>query len=162
MIFGTQNPKIVDSDDNDILLDHSVVLADEPEYDQVIHESDLDGTVYFAHKGKHWNYEIRYHIFKESDQATKFQALYDLLDEEVTLYRHRDKDPFKDSSGTIVPFVLTEIIPIYMETVSYRDALILKFTSTKYVDLSESLTAHLVTEDGESIITEDGEEILIE
>jgi hypothetical protein len=141
MIFGIQNPKIIDSGANTILLDNVVVLVDEPITYKLIHQSPLNGNRNVVHRGKRWTYEIRYHLFKQStDHATIFETLYDLLGTEVTLYRHRDKNPFQDTTGTVVPFIFKEINPVYVETVNYRDALILKFISTKFVDLTKNLS----------------------
>lgn len=163
MIFGQQSPKIVDGSSNHILLDYSVILKDEPEFRNLQQESPINGNRSFHHRGYHWIYEIRYHLFKEANPRTKFETLHALLgDTDLTLYRHRDTDPIQDSSGVDVAFFFAEIIPIYIETANYTDGLILKFKSLKFVDLTKSLDATLVTEStGETITAEDGESIII-
>ncbi len=137
-IFGTASPKIV-SGATTIELDYAVILKSEPDEKSFVQENKLTGIDAHVDRGYHWNFEMRDHIYKYADPMAKYLALVALLGTEVNVYPHRDKTALSNAAG-VVPFLFEEIIPEYIETVTYRDALVLKFTSLAFVDLSLSLS----------------------
>jgi len=137
-IFGTGAPKIV-SGAITVELDYAVVLKSEPDERSFVQENKLTGADGHVDRGYHWDFEMREHIYKYADPMAKYLALVALLGTEVNVFPHRDEPALSNASG-VVPFLFTEIVPEYLETVSYRDALVLKFTSLAFVDLSLSLS----------------------
>ena len=161
-IFGTGQPKIISAADETINLDYAKILVDEPEFDNVIHQSKIDGARTFLNKGYHWRYEVLIHLVRYGDPTDKYNALNGVLHTNVTLYRHRDNDPVKTPVGSICPFNFAELRPIYLTDSYYKDALHLVFLSTEFVDISQSTTRLLATElDRTLITTEAGLEIII-
>lgn len=161
-IFGIAEPKIV-SGATTVLLDHTDIIKNEPIYDVLVHESKISGNRIIYGKGYHWMFELRLNLFRYAVPLTKWNELFPFIHTEVTLHPHRDKDPFKDSDSDVVKFFFMEMIPRYLRQDIREDILILKFISTRYVDISRSiLIASLITElDEVEITTEDGEGIIL-
>lgn len=144
MITGQQAPKLIFnplSDNITILLNHIVVTKDEPEEDLVIHQSIFTGHREFVIKGKYWIYECKVHLYKYTTLADsftpieKYQLLKDYEGQLFRFYRHREADYLKDVNGDEVQMVLQSITESYYKTTDYKDLLLLKFKSTKYVKL---------------------------
>lgn len=142
-IFGVLAPKI-SYGSNNILYDYVNILRDEPEWYGTIRESAINSTRNMLSNGDHWAFDIIMNLFKYADPLAKFTQVNGARFQEVTLWRRRDRDAFKDSSGTIVKFFVTEIIPVYLDTPEYPDRLIIKHVSKKYVDISQSTVATVV------------------
>jgi len=163
-IFGIAGPKFIGSDDTHVDLDHVLLPfeQDGPEFKTIMHESAINRDRNFVHRKYHWIWTGVILLFRYADPLTKYETLMDYLYDSVTFYRHRDKDPFKDSSGTVVPFVITEIHPFYFTHAWGHDALRITLRSTKVVDIEKSTVATLVKEDGVTpITTEDGQGIIL-
>ena len=159
-IFGTGRPKIITSADVSINLDYGKVLKDEPDFSlNIRHQNPISGDRVYVSRCYHWIYEIQLYLYKFAAPDVTYDLLNTALYDTVTLYRHRDSDPFKDESGTVCPFKFTELIPFYVETVEYRDALICKFESTKLIDLAFSSFGTLSTEEDITITTETDEDL---
>jgi hypothetical protein len=164
MIFGEASPKFIGSDDVHVNLDHVLIPfeVDRPDFKTIVHESTINRDRNFVHRKAHWDWTGVLLLFQYSDPLAKYEQLMTYLYDQVTFYRHRDKDPFKDSSGTIVPFVITEIEPFYFTNGFRQDAVRISLTSTKVVDIVKSTVATLITEKTEqNVLTEDGQSIII-
>ncbi len=158
-IFGVLAPKIAYGSNN-ILYDYVTVIRDEPEWDGAIRESAINSTRNLISNGDHWAFDVMINLFKYADPLTKFTQINAARYQEVTLWRRRDRDPFKDSSGTIVKFFITEIIPVYLDRWDKPDQLIIKHISKKYVDISKSTLSTLTDGDDEYLIDGDDEYLL--
>ena len=134
-IFGLQTPRIIGT--YDLQLDYCEILKDEPEWFVTEYQDPISGEKIFVTKGYHWIYEVKFYLFKHADPDGTLDKLFEMLYEEITLYKHWDNEQFQDEDDTTVPFKFTELIPIYVERAIYRDALILKFESTEFVDYSK-------------------------
>lgn len=164
-LFGEASPKFI-SGGTEVLLDYAQPIVDEPEWDVLEEESSYEssGERVFYNKGYHWVYECIINLHRYDDPEAKFLEIYPYLGAEVTLYRHRDKDPVQDSDGNVVLFFIEEIIPMYLDGAEWdlRDRLLIRFKSLYYVDISKSTKATLITEvEGFNIITEQGGENII-
>ena len=145
MITGNQAPKFAKTGGGVLLLDFFKNLKDEPIFDNLIHKSVINGSQNIVIKGYHWGFEGNVNLWKYANPAAKYNELYSYLYAVGQLYRHRDFNPIKDDSGTAVNFILNEIVPYYIPTdgipnVNY-DAAIVRFISTKYVDMSQDVTS---------------------
>lgn len=154
-IFGIEAPKF-DSSGTEVLLDYAVVLRDEPEHEEILFQSVLNNHRTWYDKGDHYTFEVMINLFKYADPLAKFNEIYTHLNSLVTLWRRRDRDAFKDSSGDVVYFELTEITPVWIDSYIKPDQLILLFESTDYVDISKSSIATLVDDLGISLIDDLG------
>lgn len=148
MIFGITAPKFVIDPYNtnvDVLLDYVVIQKDKPEEDIVIHTSIFTGHRSFIIKGKYWIVEMKMNLYKYTaaiDSLTpqqKYKELKQYEGLEMRYYRHRGGDYLKDSTGAEVKMFLESITESYYKTSDYKDLLLLKFRSTKYVDLTQGL-----------------------
>ena len=162
MIFGISAPKFV-FDGVDILLDYITYEKNDPDYRYIDLEEEI-GTVgnrYSFKRGSHQDVELKMHLYQYEDPQAKYLEIMACEGLTGTFYLHRDKDPFKDSSGVIVPFLLREIIPSHFDSLDYHDLLTLVFQSTKFVDKTKSIIATIVNADGFTpIINLDGTPII--
>jgi hypothetical protein len=150
----------------DINIDHAKVELDNPVFDNLAQVSEIDGSRTFFNREYGWEYEVIVHLFKYGNEAArlaKYNTLNDNLYDLVTLYRHRDNEPIKDSLGNEVPFLFSEIEPFYINSIPNGlnepgDALILKFISTKNLRLQQSAAPPIVSG---GIITEVTEDTII-
>jgi len=149
MIFGTGEPKFVYTNESEITvtMGYANVEKDEPEFDYIVHKSVLNGHREVYDKGVHWVYEVIVNLFKYNDPKSKLNQFFAAKGFDLTLYRHSDANPFKDSSDAVVLFKLTEIEPFYLETILFRDKVRLKFISKDYIDISKLLTSEINIED---------------
>lgn len=165
-IFGTGRPKIIDASSNTILLDYAVVLVDEPEENNIFYRSDIDQSGLALVRGHNWRYVVRINLWKRDENGDNpdaldyFSQIYNLLNTNVTLHRHRDYPAFKDSSGSDVSFKVWSVVPGY-DTTEYwntKDILTIEFRSLSPVDMIETSkqTLHINEEEiqigGEGII----------
>jgi len=142
-IFGTGSPKIITSASVEITLTCAKVLKDEPVFDNIIHENPVSGERVFLAKGYRWEVQLMAYIYKDADPKALYTSINTALYDEVTYYRHLDAEPVCDSGGSPVTFWLKKITPVYVETVTYKDALILDLVSLKYVDLSKAVFGYI-------------------
>lgn len=157
-IFGIEAPKFA-VNNTDILLDYAVVLTDAADHDEIIHQSIITNHRSWINKGCHWQFKVMINLFKYPDPLSKFNQIYNCLNVLGTLWRRRDRDCFKDSSGSIVLFELTEIIPTWIDSADKPDRLILLFESTDYVDISKSTVATLIDDLGTELMDDLGGKI---
>jgi hypothetical protein len=149
MIFGVDAPKFVydpaGESEATVLLDYVVVLKDAPELDMITFEAD-NGHREFIHKGKHWEFEIRVHLFKYYEAGglaaalAKYNEIKQYEGGDVWLYRHRDADPFMDGDGEEVLFSIISVDESYLDTTDFKDLLIINFKSKDYIDLTDGTT----------------------
>jgi hypothetical protein len=163
MIFGISAPKFVYSG-TDILLDYVTYEKSEPDYRYIELEEEI-GTVgnrYSFRRGSHWDVELKMYLYQYEETAeAKYLEIMACEGLTGTFYLHRDKDPFKDSAGVVVPFLLREIIPSHFDSLDWHDLLTLKFESTRFVDRTKSTIATIVNADGFTpIINPDGQNII--
>lgn len=144
-IFGYQNPKIVyDPSGANVTVDlpYSVIETNEPEYEYIMHQSEIDGSRKYVKRGKHWVTEIKYHLFKHEGEAyQKYLEINQYEGSEIIFHLHKDNPPISDGSEAAVPFILKHVIPFYITQRTYKDGLLLRFESTKFVDISKSASA---------------------
>lgn len=150
-IFGIEAPKF-DNNGTEVLLDYAVVLKDEPEFEGTMHQSIYTGHRWWIDKGEHWRFDVMIHLFKYTDPQTKFDSIIACKNALVTLWPRRDRDPFKDSTGTVVKFKLLEVNKAWIDSAIYPDKLILKFESQDYIDISKQTYATLIDDLGTSLM----------
>lgn len=156
MLCGTGQPKIKTSSGTEILIQNISVLKDEPEYDILEHASDLTGEKTFYGKGYHWIYEGHIYINKHTYPYEKYLQLKSALFDNVTFWRHRDREPFKDASGAIVPFFVSAITPYYLSRAfPLPDAVYIRLQSTKYVDISYCMLEGEPVDDLDRLVEDD-------
>lgn len=144
MIFGSEAPKFIYDPAGaniEILLDYVVIEKDEPEDDLLIHQSIFTGHREFILKGQYWIVELKLHLYKLGiTDGTAFYNTIKLYEGmKIRFYRHRNGDYLKDSTGAEVEMFLEYVNESYYDTVNYPDYLLLRFKSTKYVDLSQGV-----------------------
>ena len=143
MIFGKQAPKFIYDEgggsEETVLLDNVVIMEDGTEPDEVVHESPLTKHRNFIDNGEHYRFKVMQYIFKD-DPYNKYMKLNEFKNKLVTLYRHRDNPPFQDSDENNVLFKV-RVQPQYLETIEFRDVVIVTFISQDPVDVSKSAEA---------------------
>lgn len=138
MIFGGLAPKFQVSS-TDILLDFAVIEKDEPDYKNVMHESELDRTRNFITRPAHHVFEVVVHLHKYADPKAKYdEIMAQLTVQTCKVWRHRDYQPFQTPAGADALFVLIEAQPFYITTSDYADGLRLKFISVDTIAISDA------------------------
>jgi hypothetical protein len=118
-IFGTAAPKI-----GSVNIDYAVVEAFEPEFDGIIHKSEISGDKVVINSSRHLNVEIIVNLWKEGNPTTKYNTIRGLLDTEQDFYLHRDGTAVRNAANTAnAKFLVKEVTPFYLETAQYRDRL---------------------------------------
>ena len=145
MIFGVSAPKFVfdygvEETEQTVLLDYVIPTQDKPEPDIIEHKSVINGHREHILKGNHWIFEVRLNLYKYTNPRSKYEEIKQYEGLDVTLFRHRDGDPFKDSSGTEVLFTLVSVTEAYLTQIDYKDVLYLTFKSKDYIDRSDGST----------------------
>jgi len=135
-LFGTEYPKFIGNPTttrNEILLEHSVILKDEPQTDIYSSKSIKTGKRVFINAGRHWTFQVKVLLWKYADPSAKYAEIkaYETLDVEV--YRHSDSYPIIDTYGNEGIFVLVSVDEDYFERVNYKDVLILTFLSKEKI-----------------------------
>lgn len=138
-IFGIEAPKFI-KDSTTILLDHIIVLNDNPELEIIRQESIINRHREWVVIGDHWTFEINILLFKfEDDALTIYNTIKDYEYEIVdSLYRRRDGIAFKDADNNDVPFRLDYVHEFYIDRWDYPDLLNLKFSSQERVVIEKS------------------------
>jgi hypothetical protein len=139
-IFGALGPRIYTSTGVSIDLDHMTILKNEPETKSFVTKNNLTGLDGHVDRGYHWVYEIRINLFKYANAWAMYYKLLAALGTEVTLIPCHDHTYFKDSDGTVVYFLFSELQREYLTDVNKEDALRLKFISMGFVDISKLLS----------------------
>ena len=162
-IFGTGLPKLIDASANTVLLDYVNVLQDAPEENNILHENEIGGNRAAVVRPHNWVFEISMHIYKQASPETYFQTIYALRGTEVTLYRHRDGQPFMDSAAANVAFKVMRVQHYYVGDYykNNKDAAIMEFRSLAPVDFSQFAGA-LLSDEGLPILSDTGEAILLD
>lgn len=132
-IHGEEAPKIITSGSDTINLDYVKVIKDEEDYKEVISKSKVEGIRTILHRGYHYDFHLKMHLYKYGDPGEKYIELKAALGDTVTLYRHRDGDPCKNPDGDSAGFVFIELIPFHLTEIDFKDGLILKFMSTEKI-----------------------------
>lgn len=133
-IFGESYPKIYDVDNTtDIDLKYSVIIKDEPENKIYGVKSVRTGQRVLTNAGRHWIYEIKYYLYKETDPKSFYETLKDLVGKTLYLYRRSDGNAIKTGASE-TPFTLTEIREFYTDINNLYDCLMLTFRSLERVD----------------------------
>lgn len=137
-IFGTAAPKFIfdngGGSETTVLLDHAVIIKDEPEVDTLTIRSPLSGHKFNFWRGKYWYFDVNINLYKYSDPLSKYSNLKAFEGQNVSLWRHRDGEPFKKSGGADCLFLLKEVTAFAIEDVEYRDRVVLRFESIDYVN----------------------------
>jgi hypothetical protein len=147
-IWGSSYPKIKTSGNYEIELPYAKILKDEPDFDSIMHENVLTGSRVRVRTKYHWIFEVQINLYKYPSPAYSYNLLNTYLNDLVSLWRHRDWEPVCDVNGDEVQFWFKEIVPIFLTDVNFEDALILKFISMNWVDLSKE--RHGVIHDDET------------
>lgn len=135
-IFGTSHPKIIvniDTTLDEVLLQHAVVLKDEPELDTYAVRAVRTGKRVFTNAGKHWLFQVKIYLYKYADAEAKYLEFKGYEGTKVYLYRHADGNKIKTTDGVDVPFVIISINESYTDEHNKHDVLIITFRSTTYV-----------------------------
>ncbi len=145
MLFGSEAPKFIydpTGSNTEVLLDYVVIEKDEPEEDFLMHQSIFTGHREFILKGKYWVVEMKIHVYKlgYTDGLAYYNTLKSYEGAKLRFHRHRDGDYLKDSNGAEVEMFLEYVNESYYNTVNYPDFVLLRFKSTKYVDLSQGVS----------------------
>lgn len=139
--FGIAAPKFVHSSTT-YLLDHVVILKDEPETEFIRHESIINRHREWVPKGTHWIYQVNLLLFKYADPSAKYAELKALERANVSqLFRRRDGAPIKDASNADVEFRIDSINETYIDRYDYPDVLTITFKSVDYVEMEKSAIA---------------------
>lgn len=160
-------------------LDYWVPLAEEADIRNVALESELVADRDILDRGEYFEFYGRLNLYKygveeviegaKGDAPTmemetiraKFQEVYHYRKRKVTLFKHIDGHPYRDSNGDEVLFYIESIILKNIAPLDYRDVLYIRFLSLTEVDLDQlTLGLELVTESGENITDESGNNIL--
>ncbi len=141
-IFGVAAPKFIydrgGAGETTVLLDYAKIVNDEPEVRTIKHESELSGKKVFIPRGQHWNFDVVVNLYKYGDPLAAYLNFKSYQDVLVTLYRHRDGEPFKKPGGADCLFYITEVTAYAFEDIIYRDRLMLRFESSEFVDQAGS------------------------
>jgi hypothetical protein len=150
MIFGNEAPKFIYNPaviNQTVLLNYIQVITDKPEPEEIIHQSIFTGHREFIILGHYYIYVCKLHLYKYTtavDGLTpqeKYDEIKQFEGNVVRFFRHSDGNYLKDSTGAEVEMFLQSIDESYYKTPDYKDLLLLKFKSTKYVDLTQGLGA---------------------
>ncbi|MDY0082851.1 MAG: sialidase family protein [Ignavibacteriaceae bacterium] len=136
-IFGTSYPKFLGNPEttlDEILLEKSVILKDEPEQDSYNVKAVRTGRRKFINAGKHWIFQVKVHLWKYDDPQEKYLELKNYECTKVYLYRRADGNLMSNVAGEPVNFLLKSVERGYLENNKYRDYVVLTFLSLDYID----------------------------
>lgn len=138
-IMGVSYPKIVYGSSTTVNLQYSRILHDEPDYDMLNYQSEINGDRNIYVRGYHWLFEILVYLTRYADPEAKWNEIFAAYNQEVDLYRYSDNPACKDSAGNVVKFRFIECVPLYLDDSCRLDACRCKFISTKFIDISKSI-----------------------
>jgi len=158
-IFGSAAPKFVfdlgGENEATVILNYWVTTIDEPDSREIVHESEIEADRDFIDRGDFWVYEGRVNLHKYSSMAfirSKFEEINQFNKKKVTLWRHQDGEPFKDSNGNNLLFYM-KITPTFLTTLDFRDILIINFRSLGAIDHSDG--SDILIQPNEIVATDD-------
>lgn len=167
-IFGTSAPKFIAADSTEVLLDY-VLYRQDYEHNIREHKSGLNRNRSFYNRGTHIEFTGTIYLYKYGDPALKLRTLDTYRNTLVTLYRHRDGEPYQTPDEENVPFLFIELFPYYVfgyTDPNLYDVADFRFISLNPVDVSQSAQppavspgTGIVTPKGIPIVTPKGEEI---
>lgn len=133
-----------------VMLDYWVPMKEDADSRNVQQESELEADRIILSRGEYLEIQGRINLFKYADMASrqsKFQEIYELKNKNVSFWKHRDGEPYKDEDGNEVLFYLESVIPRNLNTLDYRDVIFLKFLSLKGIDYPNSFAIIPVLEE---------------
>lgn len=136
-IFGVQTPKIIvniDTTQDEVLLDYSVILKDEPELDSYGVKAVRTGKQVFTNAGKHWIFEVKIHLWKYADPKAKYLELKSYEGTKVYLYRHADGEPICDDNRNPSKFLIESVNESYIDEFNLYDVLTISLRSIDVVN----------------------------
>lgn len=134
-IFGNSFPKIIvniATTQDEVLLQHAVVLKDEPELDSYGVRAVRTGKRVFNNAGKHWLFQVKIYLWKYADAEAKYLEFKGYEGTKVWLYRRSDGSPFLDKENKIIPFIFLSADESYTDDFNLFDVLTLTFRSLDY------------------------------
>lgn len=167
----------------EIDLEYWLTINDDVDVRSVFQESELIADRQILDRGEYFEFYGRLNLYKygleylegiesESSESeapveqmdvirAKMLEIYHYRKKEVTLFKHKDGHPYRDSNGNEVMFYVESVVLKNLTTLDYRDVMFIRFLSLTEVDFGQ-LTSGLVliTETGESIQDESGNDIL--
>lgn len=144
-IFGIQPPKFIGNigtTNDEILLDHCVVLKDRPVPEIYSAVALRTGKRYQTNAGKHWLFQAKIHLFKYADPEATYLQLKSFEGTEVVLYRRRDGAPIYDTFGNDGKFILSSVVEEYYEDAQLKDYAILTFESLDFIGAPASFALY--------------------
>lgn len=138
-IFGNQAPKFI-AGETEVNLDYCVVLQDEADLEDILHQSKVTGHREWSHRGKHWIFKVKIHLFKYEDVYSAYQNFKQYEHQLVTLYKRRDGNPVTNLHGEEVKFFIENIEEGYLQHYLYPDILFITFLSQDPIDLPLDLS----------------------
>jgi hypothetical protein len=146
-IFGSMSPKFAfdlgGANETTVQVNYWVPITDEPMDDRdIIQDSELEADREIIDRGNFWLFEGRVNLYKYNSLSlirSKFEEIYQFNKKKVVLWKHSDRQPYKDAAGNNVLWYL-KVTPKNLYTLDYRDILILSFRSLKEVNHSDSST----------------------
>jgi hypothetical protein len=158
-IFGNLAPKFVlnpgGSNETTVMIDYWSPTKDEPEEDRdLIQESELEADRAIIDRGSFWSFEGRVNLYKYGSLSlirSKFEEIYKFNKKKVVLWKHRDREPFKDLEGNNILWYL-KITPANLYTLDYRDILMLSFKSLKEINFSDNSV--IISQPGEVVMAD--------
>jgi hypothetical protein len=159
-IFGNMSPKFVydlgGPNQYSVQLNYWVPTADEPTDDRdIIQDSELEADREIIDRGNFWLFEGRVNLYMYGSLVnirSKFEEIYQFHKKKVVLWKHKDKEPYKDKNGNNVLWYL-KVVPKNLYTLDYRDVLLLSFRSLKEVNHSNNSV--IIPQPTEIIITDE-------
>jgi len=146
-IFGSNGPKFCYDHGGEgetfVTLGHWVTLKDEPVDEKIlINESELEADRVITMLGAYWQFSGMVYLMKYGtipEIRNKFEEIYQYNYQKVSLWKHSDGEPFKDSAGGDALFLM-KVIPKNYQELDYRDVLLIDFISEKGIDFSNGLS----------------------
>lgn len=149
--FGEDYPKFianVDSTQDEILLEHCIILKDEPDPDLYVVRSVKTGKRTFTNAGRHWIFKVKVLLWKYDNPATKYLSLKSFEGSSVWLYRRSDGETFYSSFLDKIKFTLVSANESYFDDYKKQDCLTLTFMSEDRIDGSTEFGGYVtLTED---------------
>lgn len=137
MLFGVEAPKIIvnlETTQDEVALDYSVILKDEPELDTYGVKAVRTGKQVFTNAGKHWIFQVKIHLWKYADPKAKYLELKSYEGTKVYLYRHADGEPILDLDRDPQIFIIQSINETYTDEYNLYDYLIMTIRSVDKIN----------------------------
>ncbi len=118
---------------DEVLLQHAVVLKDQPEQDTHFVRAVRTGKRVFTNAGKHWLFQIKIYLYKYANAETKYLELKGYEGTKVYLHRHADGEMIYDTYNNAGAFILSSVAEEYTDEKNKYDVVILTFKSLNYI-----------------------------